>query len=92
MITHRPGKPDTTGQLTLGQINQAIRPLRVDAHSLAAYGFEPATTYMGAKYYRAALLPRMRRTLALGALWPEGEALIKALGQESTPTSIATRA
>ncbi|WP_260673735.1 hypothetical protein [Comamonas aquatica] len=85
-------KPDITGCLTLGQLNHAIRPLKITSEGLAAYGFEPATTYMGAKYYRAALLPQVRRTLALGALWPEGEVLIKALGQEATPTSIATRA
>lgn len=85
-------KPDTAGLLNLGQINHVIRPLRIDAQGLAAYGFDPVATHMGAKYYHPNTLPRMRRTLALGALWPEGEALIKALGQEITPTSIATSA
>lgn len=75
-------KPDTSGLLNLGQVNHAIRPLRIDAKGLAAYGFEPAATHMGAKYYHPEQLPRMRRTLALGALWPEGEALIKALAQD----------
>lgn len=79
-------KPDTAGLLNLSQINHAIRPLRIDAQGLSAYGFDPVATHMGAKYYQPAELPRMRRTLALGALWPEGEALIKALGQDTPAT------
>lgn len=85
-------RPDTKQLINLSQINQAIFPLRIDAQGLADYGFLPTTTYMGAKYYLPQELPNMRRTLALGALWPEGQALIKAQGQESTPTSIATSA
>lgn len=85
-------RPDTKQLINLSQINQAIFPLRIDAQGLADYGFLPTTTYMGAKYYLPQELPNMRRTLALGALWPEGEVLIKALGQEATPPSIATRA
>lgn len=75
-------KPDTAGLINITQINHAIRPLRIDAQGLADYGFTPTTTYMGAKYYQPAELPRMRRTLALGALWPEGKQLIKALNTE----------
>lgn len=75
-------KPDTAWLLNLGQVNHAIRPLRIDAKGLAAYGFEPAATHRGAMYYHPEQPPRMRRTLALGALWPEGEALIKALAQD----------
>ena len=82
MKHHTVIKPDTTGLINLTDINHAIRPLHIDAKGLEAYGFSPIATYMGAKYYHPADLPRMRRTLALGALWPEGEALIKALAQD----------
>jgi hypothetical protein len=70
-------KPDITGCITLGQLNHAIRPLKITSEGLAAFGFEPKVTYMSAKYYRAEDLPEICRTLALGVLWPEGEALLK---------------
>lgn len=91
-MKHQPAiRPETAGLLNLSQINQAISPLRIDAQGLAAYGFAPTTTYMSAKYYHPAELPHMRRTLALRALWPEGEAIIKtldkavAIGKGETP-------
>jgi hypothetical protein len=54
------GKPDTSNvTIALGQINQAIAPLRIDAAGLESLGFKPVETKNNFKLYRLSDLNRI---------------------------------
>ncbi len=61
-------QPDAGKTLTLGLINQRLRPLRIDAAGLAELGFEPVARDKAAKLYRASDFAAMCRAIASVAM------------------------
>lgn len=48
---------DTRPMLRLGQINELLAPVKIDADGLAALGFQPAAKDKAARLYLASDLP-----------------------------------
>lgn len=57
-------KPDTSGMLSLSQINAVIAPLRIDVQGLQDCGFEPDEVWCAGRYYSKEKLQPMLSAFA----------------------------
>ena len=69
-VEHLPSKraiagstPAASSTVKLGQINEAIGPLSINAEGLASLGFHPVGTERAAKLYDASQFPAMRKAM-----------------------------